>query len=85
MIMRTAAKLKISLANNVLLNLDALLSADGREAAVIAELSQDSILSLLKKEMPCTLEDAGYGTRQGLIRNIFRNGKKQLLEVGLLP
>jgi len=77
--MGTAARLRISLAENVIVNLDASLKPGGR-GAVIAEVPGDGVLSLVEKEMPCAVDDL-----QGRINGIQRNGKKRLLEVSLRP
>jgi hypothetical protein len=73
----SAARLKISLAENVIVNLAASLKP-GESGAVIAEVEGDGVFSLLKKDMPCEVDD-----RPGTISGIQRNGKKRLLTVRL--
>jgi hypothetical protein len=83
--MRTATRLRISVANNVTLNLNAVLSADGRDAALIAELEGNEVLGLLEKELSCSVENPDGSARQGRVTNIIKNGRKQLIEVCLRP
>ena len=73
--MNTTARLKISLAENVIVNLDASLKP-GENDVVIAEVPGDGVFSLLRKEMPCAVDD-----RHGRITGIQGNGKKRLLTV----